>query len=141
MLTKKNVPHIFVITTIFFFIGFITFFTFTNNAIVSLIPKQETLTELYFIDSANLPSSVANFSNQQVSFAIHNLENKNMIYKYDVYILSLGKKQNILSKVIPVKNSEQKIIAISFRTAIVHSKDKLVVVLNNNQSIDFLLKT
>src|SRR5947207_7160889 len=72
--------------------GMLIFFNLNRAAIhnelvaLDLIPKPETLTELYFKDNTDLPKSAT--SNQIISFTfvIHNLEATDYQYTYDVSV-------------------------------------------------------
>src|SRR6266704_4986509 len=73
-------------------VGMLIFFNLNRASVynelvtLDLVPKPEKLTELYFNNNANLPSSAT--SNQAISFAfvIHNLETTDYQYVYDVSV-------------------------------------------------------
>src|SRR4051812_15712606 len=78
--------------------GMLIFFNLNRASIynelvtLDLLPKPEKMTELYFSNNAQLPSSA--ISNQVISFAfvIHNLETTDYQYAYDVSVNANGTK-------------------------------------------------
>ena len=63
--------------------------------ILATTVKPETFTELYFENHLSLPKEVTLFKEYNFKFTIHNLENKDMEYPYEVYINVNGEKQII----------------------------------------------
>jgi hypothetical protein len=48
----------------------------------SLLPEPQKLTELYFTQPENLPSTYLPSQNEKISFTVHNLERRTMTYRY-----------------------------------------------------------
>ncbi len=105
---------------------------------LDLIPKPEKLTELYFIDHASLPSTVA--SNQEISFAfvIHNLEMTDYQYTYDVFVDANGALQIADSGKVLVEDNQYYVKTEKFTLIRSSERQKIMVELTNKQqSIDF----
>src|SRR5713226_1082737 len=91
---KQLFKLVFLLIGVTLIVGMLIFFNLNrasvNNELVTLdlIPKPEKLTELYFNNNANLPSSAT----QVISFAfvIHNLETTDYRYVYDVSVNANG---------------------------------------------------
>jgi hypothetical protein len=111
-------------------------------AALDLIPKPEKLTELYFNDSANLPSSAT--SNQVISFAfvIHNLETTDYQYVYEVSVNVNGTRHIVDSGKVLVKNDHYYVKNEKFNLMNSPGRQEVVVELTNkHQSIDFWVQT
>ena len=65
----------------------------------------ETFTELYFEDHLSLPKEITLFKENNFKFTIHNLENKDMLYPYEVYIEVNAERQSIAKSSILIKNN------------------------------------
>ncbi len=107
-------------------------------ATLDLIPKPEKLTELYFNNNANLPSSVT--GNQAISFAfvIHNLETTDYQYTYDVSVTTNETKRIIDSGSVLVKNNQYYVKNENFTLMKSSGRQKVMVELTNKkQWIDF----
>lgn len=106
---------------------------------LGLLPKKESFTELYFTDHLKLPSTMG--FNQRISFqfTVHNLENKNMDYPYEVFIVANGQPVRVLDKnTLSIRNQSSKTITEAFSSADIATHSAVVVNLpNNNQQIDF----
>ena len=76
--------------------------------------KPETFTELYFEDHLPLPSKVIYYQENNFKFTIHNLENQDMEYPYEVYIDINGNKQNIDGGTVFIENNGYQTISESF---------------------------
>ena len=125
-------------------VGMLIFFNlngaFIYNELVTLdlVPKPEKLTELYFEDSANLPSSAA--SNQIISFAfiIHNLETIDYLYVYEVSVNVNGIRHIVDSGKVMVKNNQYYVKNEKFNLMNLTRRQEVVVeLINKQQSIDF----
>lgn len=121
-------------------IFFNSFRTSIQNALAALdlIPKPEKLTELYFNDNANLPSSATN--NQVISFAfvIHNLETSDYQYIYEVSVNLNGIKHIVDSGKLLVKNNQYYVKNEIFKLMNSPGPQEVVVeLINLHQSIDF----
>lgn len=55
-----------------------------------LLPEPETLTELYFEDHLKLPNKLISGKSYNFRFTIHNLEYKEMEYRYQVTVTGYG---------------------------------------------------
>ncbi len=106
--------------------------------ILAVHPKPETFTELYFENHLLLPDKFIPSRQVNFKFTIHNLENKDMEYLYEVYIDSNGEKQLIEKNSVLIKNNEYKTIDAGFTIAVPMQRFKVVVnLIQNNQQIDF----
>jgi len=106
--------------------------------ILATTVKPETFTELYFEDHLSLPNKVTLFNENNFKFTIHNLENKDMEYPYEVYIDLNGEKQMIDKSSILIKNNEYKTISEDFILTIPIQRVKVVVnLISKSQQIHF----
>lgn len=106
--------------------------------ILATTVKPETFTELYFEDHLSLPNKVTLFKENSFKFTIHNLENKDMIYIYEVYIDVNREKQMIDKSSVLIKNNEYKTISENFTITIPTQRVKAVIdLINKNQQIHF----
>ena len=100
--------------------------------------KPETFTELYFEDHLSLPNMVTLFKENNFKFTIHNLENKDMVYIYEVYIDVNREKQMIDKNSVIIKKNEYKTITEDFTITIPTQRAKVVVnLIGKNQQIHF----
>jgi hypothetical protein len=99
--------------------------------ILATTVKPETFTELYFENHLSLPSKIAYYKENDFKFTIHNLENKDMEYPYEVYMDINGEKQMIDKSSILIKNNEYKTITEDFTITIPMQRVKVVVNLIN----------
>ena len=100
--------------------------------------KPETFTELYFENHLSLPNKVIYYQPQAFKFTIHNLENQNMEYPYEVYIDVNGEKQFIDQGSVLLKNNGYKTISEDFSITLPTLRVKLVInLVNKNQEIRF----
>jgi hypothetical protein len=127
--------------------GMLIFFNFNKTSIedelvtLDLLPKPEKLTELYFDQNANLPTSAR--SNQAISFTfvIHNLETTDFQYVYDVVVKANGTKHIVDSGSVLVKNNQYYVKNEKFNLMNSPGRQQVVVELTNKQqSIDFWMK-
>ena len=106
--------------------------------ILATTVKPETFTELYFEDHLTLPNKVTLFKENNFKFTIHNLENKDMEYPYEVYIDLNREKQMIDKNSVLMKNNEYKTITEDFTITIPMQRVKVVVnLINKNQQTHF----
>lgn len=106
--------------------------------ILATTMKPQTFTELYFENHLSLPNKVTLFKENNFKFTIHNLENKDMEYPYEVYIDTNGEKQIIYMNSVLIKNNEYKTIAVDFTITIPIQRSKVVVnLINKNKQIYF----
>ena len=98
----------------------------------------ETFTELYFEDHLTLPKEITLFKENNFKFTIHNLENKDTLYPYEVYIEVNGQMQSIDKSSVSIKNNEYKTITQSFIITTPIQRAKIVVnLIDKNQPIHF----
>jgi hypothetical protein len=105
-----------------------------------LIPQPERFTELYFNDSANLPSQVSKGGKVSFSFVIHNLEGKSWDYQYAVYFkFSDGHVINIAQNVVALADGGYKTVNGSYISESDNGGGIFVELKNPEQHIDFLV--
>src|SRR5438128_1693021 len=128
-------------------VGMVIFYNLNRVSIhyelvtLDLIPKPEKLTELYFNDNVNLPSSET--SNQVISFAfvIHNLETADYLYVYEVSVNVNGTRHIVDSGNVLVKNNQYYAKNEKFKLMNSSGRQEVVVELTNiQQSIDFWIQ-
>jgi hypothetical protein len=106
--------------------------------ILATTVKPETFTELYFENHLSLPSKIAYYIEKDFKFTIHNLENKDMEYSYEVYIDVNREKKMIDKSSVLIKNNEYKTITEDFTITVPMQRVKVVVnLINKNQQIHF----
>ena len=106
--------------------------------ILATTVKPETFTELYFEDHLSLPNKVVIFKENNFKFTIRNLENKDMVYIYEVYIDVNREKHMIDKNSVLIKNNEYKTITEDFTITIPMQRVKVVVnLIDKNQPIHF----
>ena len=106
--------------------------------ILATTVKPETFTELYFEDHLSLPNKVTLFKENNFKFTIHNLENKDMVYIYEVYIDVNREKQMIDKNSVLIKNNEYKTITEDFTITVLTQRVKVIVnLIGKNQQIHF----
>ena len=106
--------------------------------ILATTKKPETFTELYFEDHLSLPKEITLFKENNFKFTIHNLENKDMEYPYEVYMDINGERQSIDKSSVLIKNNEYKTITQNFIITTPIQRAKIVVnLIDKNQPIHF----
>ncbi len=106
--------------------------------ILATTVKPETFTELYFEDHLSLPNKVTLFKENNFKFTIHNLENKDIEYPYEVYIDVYREKQMIDKNSVLIKNNEYKTITEDFTITVPTQRVKAVInLIDKNQQIHF----
>src|SRR5665648_728885 len=109
--------------------------------ILATTKKPETFTELYFEDHLSLPNKVTLFKENNFKFTIHNLENKVMVYIYEVYIDVNREKQMIDKNSVIIKNNEYKTITEDFTITVPSQRVKVVTnLIGKNQQIHFWME-
>ncbi len=125
------------------FVGlvFYSIFYILSASISTSNVQSEAFTELYFENYLHLPSEALPNHPYIFQFTLHNLEDKDMEYPYEVYF-EVGQDKVILDKAtIFVKEGNYKTIQERFASASVLPKGKVVVdLINKNQHIDFLIE-
>jgi hypothetical protein len=116
------------------------FHTWSSTIATDSIPP-ETFTELYFENSTQLPSVIVPRHTYTFQFTLHNLEDKDMKYTYEVY-LAVGKNKLIFDKgTIFVKVNDYKTIQEKFVSSSLLPRSEVIVDLTNeNQQIDFYVE-
>ncbi|GAH75447.1 unnamed protein product [marine sediment metagenome] len=106
--------------------------------ILATTVKPETFTELYFEDHLSLPNKITLFKENNFKFTIHNLENKDMVYIYEVYIDVNREKQMIDKNSVLIKKNEYKTITEDFTITVPTQRVKVVInLIGKNQQIHF----
>lgn len=100
----------------------------------------ETFTELYFENHINLPTkTIANIP-YSFSFTVHNLEHKDMVYPYEVYISSGSARQTISTGIFTLAQNAYKNVVITYTLPQEVLHEEVVVNLRNkNQQINFFV--
>lgn len=113
-----------------------------KKAIILATTKEpSTFMELYFEDHLSLPNKIVLFKENSFEFTIHNLENKDMEYPYEVYIDIDGEKQIICTDSILIKDNEYETIAVDFTITIPIKRSKVVVnLIDENEQIYFWIE-
>lgn len=107
-----------------------------------LIPHKESLTELYIHKYDSLPLEVTAHESIPYSFAIHNLEGKDMKYRYAIYASLQGSsnKKLIASGTSEVHDGETKIHTSSYVFGTTTKQVAITIELpDQNQMIHFTL--
>jgi hypothetical protein len=95
--------------------------------------KPEPYTELYFEDYLHLPSHITPKQQYFFQFTLHNLENKDMDYSYEVYV-EIGQDKFLIDKgAIFVKNNEYKTVQEEFAVASALPRSKIVTEVTNKK--------
>ncbi len=106
--------------------------------ILATTKKPETFTELYFENHLSLPKEITLFKEGNFKFTIHNLENKDMEYPYEVYIDLNDEKLLVDKNFVLIKNNEYKTITQTFVIITPIQRAKIVVnLIDKNQQIHF----
>jgi len=112
--------------------------SFNRAVVLATSVKPELFTELYFEDHLSLPEKVVLSKENNFRFTIHNLENKDMEYLYEVYIDIEGQRDTIDKNSILVKNNEFKTIDVGYTITTPLERVRVVVnLINEDQSIAF----
>ncbi len=144
--SKSSFKKLKIFLCCFIVVGFLAFgFTLLNqnkdlkNAIVlATTVKPETFTELYFENHLSLPNEIKPNKPYSFKFTLHNLENQNMTYHYEVYLHAGDIKLPIDQDTISIKNNQYKTIEETFLVNAPVTKSLIVVnLINKNQQIDF----
>jgi hypothetical protein len=109
--------------------------------VLDLLPRPENTTELYFDNSANLPTFAASGKAIDFTFIIHNLENTDYHYTYSVFVNTNGTKRIVDSENVVVKNNDYYTRHEHFDLTNAFGSQEVVVELTNKQqSIDFWME-
>lgn len=149
---KNSVREIiFVVISVFAALIFIALgffgYVYKDTIVQAFQKKSENFTELYFENYTSLPTKLPaptpiqhikqTAIDYSFAFTIHNLENKNMHYTYEVYKLAAGK--TILDRqTVEIKNGERKTVTETFSMPLIYPSTHVVVSLpDKNQHIAF----
>ena len=105
-----------------------------------LLPQPERLTELYFTNPNNLPSTYNLSLTQQFGFTVHNLEYRNTDYSYQVLEQNSDDSQTITLQQgsFWLKQNQFKTVNENINLNNLGSRVKVIVNLSNiNESIDY----
>ena len=141
---KQLFRLVFLLIGVTLVVGVLVFFNLNKASVynelanLDLVPKPEKMTELYFDDSANLPSAATRNQAVSFTFVIHNLETTDYQYVYSVYVSANGTRHIIDSGNVLVKNEQYYIKTEKFNLPNAPGSQKVVVELTNKQQlIDF----
>jgi hypothetical protein len=106
--------------------------------ILATTREQQTFTELYFENHLSLPGKVTLFEENNFKFTIHNLENKDMEYPYEVYIDTNGEKQVISTDSVLIEDNGYETISVDFTITIPIPRSRVVVnLIDKNEQVFF----
>lgn len=112
----------------------------SNVITLATTHQPEKFTELYFEDHINLPKIITRWKQYSFVFTVHNLENQNMDYAYEVYLQRDEQKIIIDSGEFSLKDNEFKSVKVDLGP-LKNLQSKIVVeLMNKNQSIDFWME-
>ncbi len=120
-----------------------TFLFFKYNSVrkavvLATTREQQTFTELYFENHLILPEKITLFKENNFKFTIHNLENEDMEYPYEVYIDTDGKKQIIGTDSVLIEDNGYKTVSVDFTiTAPIPGSRVVVNLIDKNEQISF----
>jgi hypothetical protein len=115
--------------------------TLMNTLALATTVKQETFTELYFENHLNLPTEITPNKVYSFKFTVHNLENEDMTYPYEIYLQAGEIKLPIKKSAITVKNNQYITVEEDFLINAPVTKSAIVVnLINKHQQIDFLIE-
>jgi hypothetical protein len=115
--------------------------TFMNTVALATTIKPEVFTELYFENHLNLPSIIKPNQPYYFEFTIHNLENQEMTYPYEVYLQAGNVKLPIDQKTVTIKNNQYKTIRVGFSVDAPIVKSEIAInLINKNQQINFWIE-
>lgn len=98
----------------------------------------EIKTDFYFENKDNLPKEAFTNTDYTFSFTVHNQEDKQVVYPYEVYIDIDGYKMPLDEGSISLQQDESQTISETYTIPLPIIKAKVVVYLKNiNKSIDF----
>ena len=107
-----------------------------------LLPQPERLTELYFTNPNNLPTTYTPGQNQTVSFTVHNLEYRTTTYNYAINEVNQDGSvtQPLISDSFTIDQNQFKQVATAVTPIDMGSRVKISVELKTkNQAIDYLV--
>jgi hypothetical protein len=133
------------ILAVFFVIGIYQIYEYVPGVkeavALATTVKPETFTELYFENHRSLPSKITYNEDNKFKFTIHNLENKDMNYPYEVYINLNGEKQIIEKSSVFIKSGKYKTIDEDFTISLPTARVEVIAnLINKNQQIDFWIE-
>lgn len=138
------------VALLFTTLGFLGYF-YKDTIIQAFEKNPENFTELYFQNYTSLPTQLptptpvkylrptkkkATFQ-YTFAFTIHNLENKNMKYTYEVNEIG-AEKTTLDKKTVVINNGDSKTITENYTMPLTYPTTQIVVTLpNKNQHIAF----
>jgi hypothetical protein len=105
-----------------------------------LLPQPERLTELYYVNPNNLPSTYTPGVNQSFDFTVHNLEYRNTDYTYQVEEQSSDGSQTatLTQGSFWLNQNDYKTVSENINISNMGTRVKVIVNLTNvNESIDY----
>ena len=108
-----------------------------------LLPQPEQLSELYFTDIKQLPSTYVPGRSENVSFTVHNLESRTIVYRYSIVEQSADTRhlQTLASGTFSLAQSQYHTSSIPITLTDLGVRAKVVVQLNSqNETIGYWLK-
>lgn len=108
---------------------------------LNLIPREERFTELYFENHDTLPQKLPNANIIYFAFTIHNLQGKDINYRYVVALKNnSGQISTIADNLILIKDKQSKTVSIYKVFATKNIQGTIIVDLPElNQQIHFSL--
>lgn len=112
-----------------------------NILVLATTAQPENYTELYFEDHQILPERAVQGNFYSFRFTVHNLENADVNYPYEVTITGDGRKQVLDKQSVLIKNKGSKTLKEAFiLNKPVNSAEVAVNLINKNQQIDFWIQ-
>lgn len=71
-----------------------------------MLPRPERLTELYFTDHAQLPTTYTASNSQTIKFTIHNLEHQTTKYRFRLIAQTANKEQSLSDDIITLAHGD-----------------------------------
>lgn len=135
-----------IVALVFIALGFLAYI-YKDQIVQAFQKKPENFTELYFENYTSLPTKIVlpttvpyvkqTTADYSFAFTIHNLENKDMNYTYEVY--EIGADKTVLDKkTVEIKNGEHKTITENYSMPLTYPNTQVLVSLpDKNQHIAF----
>lgn len=104
-----------------------------------LLPRNQGVTELYFVDDKQLPAAVKIDSLQKVAFAIHNLEHEATTYRYTFVVTEAGAPsgQTVGGGSVRLEHDELQTVSETIKIPTVNSPRAVISVELEYQGIPF----
>ncbi len=111
-----------------------------NTIALGTTIQPERFTELYFEDHDNLPKMIHQNGNYRFIFTIHNLESRDMEYRYQIYSESLYEKTILSHNTVKIKDKNFQSINATMNSLKPVRTRIGVELLDQNQLIDFWME-